>query len=146
MRKVCQSCADCVPIACRVKVHRTLRGRLRTFGTRQHTPRLAAIHATRRRCGGVFQEEKRMMKAPERLQMHLAAHTQTTSPAPTRPARLLRLSEVEMRCTLKKSAIYAAIAAKTFPAPVRLGNRCVAWHEAEIDGWIASRSRVKGVQ
>jgi prophage regulatory protein len=51
-----------------------------------------------------------------------------------------------MRCTLKKSAIYAAIAAKTFPAPVRLGNRCVAWHEAEIDGWIASRSRVKGVQ
>lgn len=80
--------------------------------------------------------------------MHLAVPTQTTSPspAPTRPARLLRLSEVEMRCTLKKSAIYAAIAAKTFPAPVRLGNRCVAWHEAEIDAWIASRSRVRGVQ
>ncbi|WP_233495135.1 hypothetical protein, partial [Paenacidovorax caeni] len=37
----------------------------------------------------------------ERPQMHLAAHTQTTSPAPTRPARLLRLSEVEMRCSLK---------------------------------------------
>ena len=78
--------------------------------------------------------------------MHIAAPTQTTSPAPTRPARLLRLSEVEMRCSLKKSAIYAAMAAKTFPAPVRLGNRCVAWHEHEIDAWIASRSRVKGVQ
>ena len=80
--------------------------------------------------------------------MHLAAHTQTTSPspAPTRPARLLRLSDVEARIGLKKSTIYAGMAAKTFPAPVRLGNRCVAWHEAEIDGWIASRSRVKGVQ
>ena len=80
--------------------------------------------------------------------MHLAAPTQTTSPspAPTRPARLLRLSEVEARIGLKKSAIYAGMAAKSFPAPVRLGNRCVAWHEAEIDAWIASRSRVKGVQ
>ena len=93
-----------------------------------------------------------MMKAPERLQMHLAAHTQTTSQLATITRhvaalnRLLRLPEVEMRCALKKTAIYAAIAAKTFPAPVRLGNRCVAWHEAEIDGWIASRSRVKGVQ
>ena len=80
--------------------------------------------------------------------MHLAAPTQTTSPspAPTRPARLLRLSEVEARIGLKKSAIYAGMAAKTFPTPVRLGNRCVAWHEAEIESWIASRSRVGGVQ
>ena len=78
--------------------------------------------------------------------MHIAAPTQTTSLAPTRPARLLRLSDVEARIGLKKSTIYAGMAAKTFPAPVRLGNRCVAWHEAEIDGWIASRSRVKGVQ
>ena len=80
--------------------------------------------------------------------MHLAAPTQTTSPspAPTRPARLLRLSELEARIGLKKSAIYSAMAAKSFPAHVRLGNRCVAWHEHEIDAWIASRSRVKGVQ
>ena len=80
--------------------------------------------------------------------MHLTALAQTTnpSPAPTRPARLLRLSEVEARIGLKKSAIYAGMATKSFPAPVRLGNRCVAWHEAEIDAWIASRSRVKGVQ
>ena len=84
--------------------------------------------------------------------MHIAAHNQTTGQLATITrqvaalSRLIRLPEVEARIGLKKSAIYAAMAAKTFPAPVRLGNRCVAWHEAEIDAWIASRSRVKGVQ
>lgn len=118
MRKVCQSCADCVPIAYRVKVHRTLRGRLCTRGTRQHTPRLAAIHATRRRCGGVFQEEKRMMKAPERL---------------------LRLPEVEASVGLKKSAIYAMVALGTFPKPLRLTARAVVWQESLVQGWIQQR-------
>ena len=55
-----------------------------------------------------------------------------------RPAKLLRLPEVIERCALGKSAIYARIRAKTFPAPVDLGG-AVAWVEAEIEAWIAAR-------
>ena len=80
--------------------------------------------------------------------MHAAALTQTTNPsqAPTRPARLLRLPDVEARVGVKKSTIYAALAKNAFPKPVRLGARCVAWHEHEIDAWIAARTRVEGLQ
>lgn len=55
-----------------------------------------------------------------------------------RHARLLRLPEVIERCALGKSAIYARIRARTFPAPVDLGG-VVAWVEAEIEAWIAAR-------
>ena len=80
--------------------------------------------------------------------MHAAALTQTTnsSQAPARPARLLRLPDVEARVGFKKSSIYAALAKNAFPKPVRLGARCVAWHEHEIDSWIAARTRVEGLQ
>lgn len=53
--------------------------------------------------------------------------------------RLVRLPEVRARVGLGRSAIYAAIAAGTFPQPVRLGTRCSAWPEHEIAAWIAAR-------
>ena len=55
------------------------------------------------------------------------------------PARLLRRPEVEARTGLRRAAIYSAIKAGKFPRPVRIGDRAVAWSEAEIDGWIAER-------
>lgn len=59
--------------------------------------------------------------------------------APAKPSKLLRLPVVEERTGLKKTTIYSGMAAKTFPAPVRLSSRAVAWREDEIDGWIAER-------
>lgn len=56
------------------------------------------------------------------------------------PPRLLRLALVEERTGLKKSAIYAAIRAGTFPGPVRLTAQAVAWRESDITGWINSRA------
>lgn len=55
--------------------------------------------------------------------------------------RLLRLPEVEARVGLKKSAIYAGCSAKppTFPVPIKLSPRAVAWPESAIQGWIADR-------
>ncbi len=53
--------------------------------------------------------------------------------------RLLRLPEVIQRIGLRRTAIYDGIAAGTFPAPVRLTERAVAWPESSIDTWIASR-------
>ena len=52
---------------------------------------------------------------------------------------LLRLPEVCSRTGKKRSAIYRDIAAGTFPAPVKLGERASAWPEHEISAWIAER-------
>ena len=59
--------------------------------------------------------------------------------AQPKPQRLLRLSAVMNRVGVGKSAIYARVRAKTFPAPVPLGGGSVAWIEAEVDAWIADR-------
>lgn len=52
---------------------------------------------------------------------------------------ILRRRQVESRTGLSRSAIYAAIQAGTFPAPVSLGAKAVGWPEHEVDAWIAGR-------
>ncbi|MBK6558566.1 helix-turn-helix transcriptional regulator [Candidatus Skiveiella danica] len=61
----------------------------------------------------------------------------------TRPEKLLRLDAVEERTGLKKSSVYAGMKSHTFPAPVRLSARAVAWRESEIDQWIAARTATR---
>ncbi len=56
--------------------------------------------------------------------------------------KLLRLPEVEARCGLRKSAIYARIKTCSFPAPVKLGAKAVAWRSNEIQDWIEERPKV----
>ncbi len=58
---------------------------------------------------------------------------------PVKPGKLLRLPAVEERTGLKKSTIYAGVKTKTFPAPVRLSARAVAFREEDIDRWISGR-------
>jgi prophage regulatory protein len=53
--------------------------------------------------------------------------------------RILRLREVEDATGRKRSAIYEGVAAGTFPAPVRLGDRAVGWLESEILDWQEQR-------
>ena len=65
------------------------------------------------------------------------------STPPTTPARLLRLPAVMERTGLGKSSVYAGMAAGTFPTPVRLGTRGVAWKESEIDAWVNSLQAAK---
>ena len=62
-----------------------------------------------------------------------------------KPVTLIRRPQVETRTGKSRSTIYADIQAGTFPAPVRIGARSVAWIESEIDAWLdkqiaASRS------
>jgi prophage regulatory protein len=64
--------------------------------------------------------------------------TPTTAPA----ERLYRLREVLDVTGLSRAAIYRALAAGTFPLPVRIGARAIAWHGREIEEWIAARPRV----
>lgn len=61
-----------------------------------------------------------------------------------KPGKLLRLPAVEERTGLKKSTIYAGVKAKTFPAPVRLSARAVAFREEDVDRWISGRVNTVG--
>ena len=53
--------------------------------------------------------------------------------------RMLRRKEVEKITGRSRSSIYDGIAAGTFPKPVKIGARAVAWPESVIRGWIAER-------
>jgi prophage regulatory protein len=53
--------------------------------------------------------------------------------------RLLRRNEVEARCGIARSTIYDMMANGTFPKPVKLGARAVAWPESEITSWLEQR-------
>ena len=60
---------------------------------------------------------------------------------------LIRLTDVEARTGLKKSAIYAAMKAGTFPQCLKLAARSSGWITSEVDAWIAGRIRLaRGVR
>jgi prophage regulatory protein len=53
--------------------------------------------------------------------------------------KFLRLPEVKAVTGLSKTSLYALIREKSFPAPVRLGPRAVAWVKSEIRQWAKER-------
>lgn len=53
--------------------------------------------------------------------------------------RLLRLRQVQELVPLSRSAIYNRIAAGTFPRPISLGPKAIAFIGSEIDAWIVER-------
>lgn len=54
------------------------------------------------------------------------------------PKRFLRLPAVMNAVGLARATIYKRMKAGTFPKPVQLGPRAVAWDESEIADWQAS--------
>ena len=57
----------------------------------------------------------------------------------SQPNRILRLPETLKRVGLSRSAVYAAIKAKTFVRQVPLGARAVGFLESEVEAWVAAR-------
>ncbi|TDY23594.1 AlpA family transcriptional regulator [Paraburkholderia sp. BL6665CI2N2] len=55
------------------------------------------------------------------------------------PPRFLRLPEVMRRTGYGRSSIYAYVHAGTFPAPVKIGARAIAWVESSVLDWMADR-------
>ena len=53
--------------------------------------------------------------------------------------RIIRLKEVINSTGLARSTIYKYIGDGSFPRPVSLGDRCVAWVESEVHDWIRAR-------
>ena len=63
----------------------------------------------------------------------------STSP---KTEQLLRLPEVERLTGLARSTIYSGVKARTFPSPVKLSARAIAWKESDVARWQASRVAV----
>ncbi len=53
--------------------------------------------------------------------------------------RLLRRPAVEKLTGLSRSSIYALMDRGEFPRPRRIGRRAVAWDEAALERWLATR-------
>lgn len=51
---------------------------------------------------------------------------------------LLRADEVARLVGRSKQAIRASVAAGTFPSPVKVGARGVAWRRTDLEAWIAA--------
>lgn len=58
--------------------------------------------------------------------------------------RLLTFDQLSAKVGMKRTAIYAAIGARSFPAPVKIG-KLSRWIEAEVDAWIAMLQRCRKV-
>jgi len=52
---------------------------------------------------------------------------------------LLRLPAVMQKTSLSRSSLYAMIRAGTFPKPIKLGMRSVAWSRSSVQAFVDSR-------
>lgn len=50
--------------------------------------------------------------------------------------RLIKIKEVIKMTSLSRATIYKYMAENTFPKPVSLGTKAVAWVEDEVENWI----------
>lgn len=52
------------------------------------------------------------------------------------PDRILRIATVLNRTGLSRSTLYRRIQAGTFPAQIRIAERCTGWRESAINAWL----------
>ena len=55
--------------------------------------------------------------------------------------RLIRLREVKNQVGWGKRSTYRLVTLGEFPAPRKLGTRCVAWLQSDVDSWIDGRQK-----
>lgn len=70
--------------------------------------------------------------------------TAETAVAHAAPRMFVRLPAVLATTGLGRSTIYRLVADGSFPSPVKLGPRAVAWRWADIERWGRSRSDAVG--
>lgn len=85
------------------------------------------------------------------LSVSLAGHPAPTTKPQTRgairqpieaaslPDALLKIQTVSTVTALSASTIFRKVAAKQFPQPVRMGQRCTRWRSADVRAWLASQ-------
>jgi len=57
-----------------------------------------------------------------------------------RKLRFIRMPAVKDRSGHKDSTLYKEIQQGTFPQPIRISERCVAWREDQIDAWCKAKA------
>ena len=70
---------------------------------------------------------------PPALPLQAAAAT----PLLTGGDRLLRLKDVIALVSISRATIYRYLGAGTFPSPLQIGPRRVAWRASDINAWFA---------
>jgi prophage regulatory protein len=53
--------------------------------------------------------------------------------------QIARLPEVEILVGYKRSAIYERVKNHTFPAPIKLGPKRIAWLLSDVQSWLEDR-------
>ena len=59
---------------------------------------------------------------------------------------LERMNEVTKRTGLARATIYRRMGEGTFPQPVKLGTRAIAWRSSDVDAWIESMSEINSME
>jgi prophage regulatory protein len=60
--------------------------------------------------------------------------------------RLLRLPEVMNITGLPRSSLYQAVRLGTFPRPIQLGARTVAWTSDAVGAWLSQKANGAGAE
>ena len=53
---------------------------------------------------------------------------------------ILRVKDILEKLRISRSTLHRMRRSGTFPAPIKLGCRCVGWHKSEVEAWIESSS------
>ena len=63
-----------------------------------------------------------------------------TAPAPAPAPALLRVPDLTEMLGVSRKTIWAWRRAGTFPEPIRLGDRLIAWRPEDIDDWLEAQT------
>jgi prophage regulatory protein len=79
------------------------------------------------------------LKADDAERTEISSKKPHAIPVTSDEVIFLRLPKVKAVTGLSKSSLYELIRANSFPAPVHLGARTVAWVASEVSQWAAER-------
>ena len=64
---------------------------------------------------------------------------QTNNLESTTQVNFLKLPAIKAQTGLSRTAIYLAIQRGTFPKPIKIGKRSVAWISTDIKSWVLEK-------
>ena len=57
-----------------------------------------------------------------------------------RPSMLLRIADLQRELRIGRTSVYTLVATDpTFPRPIQLTPRAVAWRREDVEAWVSSR-------
>ena len=62
------------------------------------------------------------------------------------PTRMLKIADASALTTMSRSWIYGRLKEGSFPRPLRVSSRCVAWLAEDVEQWLADRPRAGGAE